>query len=120
MHKRLSATTAIAAALVSASFVSSVLADTLWSAKVGSIIPPYTGMASPTCVYFNLIGVSQADPVVPGSSFFALSLSDPGYQEKYALLLTAAASGVPVTVATTGTVAPCGYAQLRYLYTAFP
>lgn len=69
------------------------------NARVGLTVPPWAG--SPTCFYFHLVGVTQADPVTPGPSF-AISQADPGYQETYALLTIAAANKLPVNVQTTG------------------
>lgn len=86
------------------------------NARVNVTVPPWA--ASPTCFYFQLVGVTQADPVVPGANF-AISQADPGYQETYALLAIAAANKLPVNVQTTGRVV-CGMAQIAHAYVVWP
>lgn len=84
--------------------------------RVALTIPPNGGA---DCFYFSLYGVAQADPVLPGNSFFAMSKTDPAYQETFALVMTAAANGRYVYASTTGTVV-CGKAKLAVVYTAWP
>jgi hypothetical protein len=69
--------------------------------QVGRILPP----DSKDCVAFQLTGVNEADPAVPGIAWFAVPRSAFGFKEIYALLLTAKASGIPITVETTGQLA---------------
>ena len=56
------------------------------------------------CTLFTLVGVSQSDPVVPGSNWFAIPQTAPAYKEMVATLLLAKATGRLVDVATTGLV----------------
>jgi hypothetical protein len=69
--------------------------------QVGRILPP----DSKDCVAFQLTGVNEADPVAPDTPWFAVPRSALGFKEIYALLLTAKASGIPITVETTGVLA---------------
>ena len=67
------------------------------------------------CVFFRLTGVTQADPVTPGVSWFAVPKTHAGYKEIVAILLQARATGAPLQhVATTGAVA-CGHAEVSSL-----
>ena len=73
--------------------------------KVGRLLPPDIR----DCVFFQLEGVSQADAVAPGSPWFAVSRNALGFKEIYALLLTAKASEIPLTVETVGQLSTsCG------------
>jgi len=63
------------------------------------------------CVFFQLTGVTEADPVAPGQSWFALPKSTPNFQEIYAELLSAKMAGKNIDVITDGTVACGGYAS---------
>jgi hypothetical protein len=67
------------------------------------------------CFYFRLIGVAQADPVVPGSPWFAVPRSQTGAGDVYALLLGAKLSGAPVWIQTSGQMV-CGYAAVRQAF----
>jgi hypothetical protein len=53
------------------------------------------------CIYFQLVGVGQADQNVAGP-WFAVSSSHAGYKEIYILLLAAKLSGTELHVTTTG------------------
>lgn len=64
--------------------------------------------ASRPCTFFQLAGVAQADPTQP-YVWFAIAHSHPRHAELFAILLTARASGVPVSVSTNG-VETCGQA----------
>ena len=62
------------------------------------------------CTLFQLVGVSEADPVKPGSPWFVLESTAPEYRVMVATLLAAKASGKNVQVTTTGTISsPCGH-----------
>jgi hypothetical protein len=52
------------------------------------------------CFYFTLEGVSEADPVVPGSPWFAVPRTQFGAKDGYAMLLSAKLSGQSVVVTT--------------------
>lgn len=73
--------------------------------QIGVIRGPDTRM----CTFFVLVGVSVADPVVPNVPWFALPKSDPGYNDRMALLLSSKMAGKPISVGTDGTVS-CGHA----------
>ena len=66
------------------------------------------------CIFFTLDGVTLADPVAPDSPYFALSKSHASYAELNALLLTAKATGRPVTIATNGSTV-CGHAAVEFV-----
>jgi hypothetical protein len=64
------------------------------------------------CVFFQLSGVNEADPVIPGNPWFAVAKSHTGYKEIFAALLIARTTGrTLVHVATNGTTA-CGHAAV--------
>lgn len=63
------------------------------------------------CLVFDLKNVSQADPVLPGNPYFAISRANPGYADMLATVLTAAAGGQLLTVVTSGTIT-CGFADV--------
>lgn len=65
---------------------------------------------SAACFYFRLKGVSEADPVKPGDSWFALERTQPGAKEALATLLLAKATDKTVTVVSQGAM-KCGYAS---------
>jgi hypothetical protein len=87
----------------------------------------YTGVAvtilqSPTptqdCIYFQLAGVSQADPVAPSNPWFAVPSTQNGASGIYAALLSARVAGAPISVTTSGNLAggSCGaFAGILYL-----
>lgn len=89
-------------------------AVTYFAQLVGEVFPP----DSIPCIIFTLVGVAQADPVAPGSPWFALSPTSPNFQAQYAALLVAAAGGQTVTIVTSGTTV-CGYAAMSYFSVAF-
>lgn len=63
------------------------------------------------CHFFQLTGVTQADPVAPNRAWFAIRIDQPNSKELYALLLTARTTGVALTrVVTSGQIA-CGEAE---------
>lgn len=78
-----------------------------------------TLLSSPTalqdCVYFSLVGVPVADPLVPGLPWIAVPRSHLGFKEIVAFLTTAKATGQRVTVRTSNQVA-CGYIAVDWLY----
>lgn len=84
--------------------------EATWLDKQITFLYPPT--AAIPCVLFTLQGMTQANPDVvgPHASVFAFPTTAVGYQEKFALLLTAATNGQPVNAVTDGTVAPCGSA----------
>lgn len=68
--------------------------------------------ASADCIFFTLDGVSEADPVKPGNTWFAIDRTQFGAKDAYAMLLSAKISGTSVTVRTSGTLA-CGWASVE-------
>lgn len=69
------------------------------------------------CTLFTLVGVNQADPVLPTSNWFSIPSSAPGYKEMIAALLLAKAAGRSVDVATSGAVSTeCGHPGVAALY----
>lgn len=70
------------------------------------------------CFYFMLEGVNQPGPAANGP-WFAMSRSQYGAKDAYALLLAAKLSGTPVSVRSTTTSAVCGgYATANAVWTA--
>lgn len=63
------------------------------------------------CTLFTLTGVTQSDPaLLPGSIWFSIPASTPGYKEMVASLLMAKAGGRNIDVVSSGTVPPdCGH-----------
>ncbi len=83
-----------------------------WSGKTVQYLQPDGTNAD--CYYFTLNGVSQADPVNPGSPWFGVSrTAHPGAKELFAVLLAARLTGTPINVNTTGSL-ECGYAGVYY------
>jgi len=98
--------------------MSSASAQTLSGKLVGRLMPP----DGRDCVFFELQGVGTADPSVPGGeSWIAVPRSQTGFKEIYALLLTAKAMQMPITVVTTGAPAPSpcnGFVGLTQIYSS--
>lgn len=63
------------------------------------------------CIFFQLKGVGEADPVTPAIPWFALPTGDANYQTYVSLILSAKISGQPVFVSTDGTTS-CGHATI--------
>ena len=84
-------------------------ANQQWTSTILQLQPP---LSNQDCVFFTLNGVSEADPVVPGSPWFAMPRTQTGFNEVYAALLAAKISGTTVTISTTGS--PAGGARGNY------
>ncbi|MEG3126133.1 hypothetical protein [Sphingomonas sp. GB1N7] len=69
----------------------------------------WTQIDSRPCLFFNLRGVSEADPVLPGEEWFAVPTSNPNYTTFASIILSAKLSNQPVSISTDGTIS-CGYA----------
>jgi hypothetical protein len=65
---------------------------------------------SRACVFFELVGVTQSDPVVSGP-WFAISKTAPNYQEMLSILLSSKLTGVHVSIGTDGTTS-CTWATV--------
>lgn len=77
-------------------------ADTTHFSKIiAELQPP---QAAHDCVYIRLAGVTQADPLTPGGAYFALPRTQVGFNEVYALVLSAYVSGTPVSIRTTSSL----------------
>lgn len=84
-----------------------------WNGYQVSVVRP--GGDRP-CTLFQLVGVAQADPIVPWSPWFAIPNTAPEYNAMVATLLLAKASGALVTVTTTGNAqASCGHPGVSVL-----
>lgn len=70
------------------------------------------------CAFFRLEGVGEADPVKPGAPWFAVPRTHPAFNEIFALLLTAKATNLPVTISTAGTSATsCNdFATVKFVF----
>lgn len=66
------------------------------------------------CSFFQLEGVSEADPAVPGNAWFALPQDHPGYDELVAMIISAQAGDGKVDVFTDGNIA-CDHARIRMI-----
>lgn len=65
-----------------------------------------------SCIFFRLVDVTQANPVVPNDVYFAIDMTKANAKEMYASILAARLSGNPVyRVLTNGEVA-CGKAKV--------
>jgi hypothetical protein len=102
-------------------FITTLIAATLpcaglamqdWpSRSVGMLSSTYDGS---DCIYFTLVGVSEADPIKPGDPTFAIRRAQFGSKDGYAMLVSAKISGRTVRVLTRGTLA-CGYASVAQI-----
>jgi hypothetical protein len=89
------------------------LATTTWSNKnVGTLQSMFDGA---DCFYFTLDGVTQADPIVPGSAWFAIPRVQYGAKDAYAMLLSAKLSERQLIVVTSGATS-CGLAGVAQIY----
>ena len=66
------------------------------------------------CVFFQLVGVSVADPSVGTTPWFALNKNGANFQTQLSILLSARTNGIAVSVATSG-AATCGLAEVNSL-----
>jgi hypothetical protein len=83
---------------------------------ITTIEPP---QATTDCLYFQLAGVGEADPLTPNNPWFAMPRSHPGFREIYAMILMTKATGMEVVVRTTGSLAggACGnYVGVHEVY----
>jgi hypothetical protein len=93
--------------------MSSLASAETWSDKpVGTLSSSYQPS---DCIYFTLIGVSQADPAVSGP-WFSMPRSQHGAKEGYAMLLSSKLTGQPVSVSTGGASATCGFASVYQIW----
>jgi hypothetical protein len=86
-----------------------------YTATIAALQPPSSYQ---DCVFFTLVGIPQADPIVPNNPWFALSRTQIGYTEMYAALLAAKLSGSTLNVVTTGAVGGggcTGFAGIAYV-----
>ena len=69
-------------------------------------------VADSNCIFFQLSGVTEANPVKPNGAWFAIERNQGNAKEMYALLLSVRLSGNTLArVLTTGTLA-CGEATV--------
>jgi hypothetical protein len=64
------------------------------------------------CHFFQLTGVTEADPAVPASPWFAISTTQANAKEMFAVLLTVRASGGTLARVLTNGQVVCGQAQV--------
>ena len=76
-----------------------VTATTWESYQVGRIQMPD---AYRNCIFFQLVGVAEADPSVPGNPWIAVPATENGYSQIVAFLLWARATQTPIGVVTSG------------------
>ncbi len=65
-----------------------------------------------TCVFFQLEGVTEADPVVPNSPWFAIDMEQTNGRALYAVLLSARTTGSPLARVLTNGQVVCGQSQV--------
>lgn len=71
-------------------------------------------LQSTNCFYFTLIGVTEADPLVPGSPWFAMLGTNDSGKSAYATLLAAKVSGGKVRITSSGQLV-CGFSGVTYV-----
>jgi len=86
-------------------------------AIVTIVVPPD---AARPCAFFQLQGVLQADPAFPNQPWFAIPMTNVGFHEEYALLLSAAFNNHPILAISFTGQAACGYVQVDALQASFP
>lgn len=96
-------------AAVTAAAITTLSSSIIWAASYSGRQIVVTQADSRPCVFFQLSGVIEADPVLAGNPWFALPKSNPSFSEMYAELLSAKISGKGVSAYTDGTTS-CGYA----------
>lgn len=64
------------------------------------------------CIFFQLSGVSEANPAVPNSPWFAIDNTQPNAKELYAMLLSARLTDRAIPRVLTNGVTACGYARV--------
>ncbi len=88
---------------------SATWAATNWTA-------PVTWLESETsaqdCIYFELSGVSTADPATPNNPWFAISRGQFGAADALATLLVAKTAGLSVNITTNSQIICGGYVQV--------
>ena len=67
------------------------------------------------CIFFQLDGVAEADPIAPGNPWFAVPKTHNGYKEIVATLLMARATGAPLQQVTTSGALACGHSAVLNL-----
>jgi len=67
------------------------------------------------CIFFQLDGVAEADPITPANPWFAVPKTHNGYKEIVAALLMLRATGAPLQQVTTGGALACGYPAVSNL-----
>lgn len=92
-------------ALAASVFAVPTFATTWDSYLVGSIEMPDPAR---NCLFFELTGVAEADPAVPGSAWMAIPATQNGYSQIVAFLLWARSTGTPIGVVTSGAAATGG------------
>jgi hypothetical protein len=103
-------------AVAFAAAASAAVSATSWTQGNGYQIINIRPGGDRPCTLFQLSGIAQADPSVPGSAWFAIPPGTPGYKEMVATLLTAKATGRGIHVVTTGGYAPeCGHPSVAVL-----
>jgi hypothetical protein len=84
------------------------------ASKIVSIVLPPAQYGG--CMWFQLTGVTEADPIAAGNPWFAVPVTHPGYKEIFASLLAAKISEKTVTVQMTNATACNGYAAVDWVY----
>jgi len=75
------------------------------------VLTVFSPDSSRPCLFFQMDGVSEADPIVAASPWFAVPMSHNGYNLIQAMLLTLFTAGKNLNIKTTGGTA-CGFAEV--------
>jgi hypothetical protein len=82
---------------------------TVWNPATISLI--YVDQTT-SCFFFQLNGVTQADPIAPSDPWFAVPNSSPNLQSIVSMLITAKATNRSLQVVTTGATSCLGHAAV--------
>ena len=84
--------------------------------SVGQLISTFD---SGDCVIFTLNGITEADPRVPSTPWFAIPRTQFGAKDAYAMLLSARLTGEAVEVRTSNDIV-CGYIRVSHVIMPAP
>lgn len=87
-------------------------AHAAYSEHYGKLISTLYSAGTSPCVFFQLSGVTEANPVVPNGVWFAIDKTD---KESYALLLSARISGTPLVRVLADGSTTCGVARAHVI-----
>jgi hypothetical protein len=94
--------------LMSAAGVAPIAGAVTYNGATIAIIQSPTPSAN--CLYFQLTGVTQADPIAPSNAWFAIPATQNGFNQVVAMLISLRIASGTLQVTTTGALAggTCG------------